>query len=171
MWHHFKALFKAWRFRWFQVQQFFCVFFFFFQRKIWSIIPCWKQRSFFDQVSKFDWGRIVAHQDCGLSFREIGRRVGRNQTTVMWICDRWIQEGMMDRLVQLHPPQCITTLDDRPIVCMAVMDNSATSQTIAQHIQSVMHHPVSALTIQRHLRQRCLSTRHPLRHLPLMQNC
>ncbi|GFX79166.1 transposable element Tcb1 transposase [Trichonephila clavipes] len=46
-----------------------------------------KQRSAFDQVSEFDRGRIVAYRDCGLSFREIGSRVGRNQTTVMRICD------------------------------------------------------------------------------------
>ncbi|GFV03037.1 uncharacterized protein TNCV_550571, partial [Trichonephila clavipes] len=46
-----------------------------------------KQRSAFDQVSEFDRGRIVANRDCGLSFREIGSRVRRNQT-VMRICDR-----------------------------------------------------------------------------------
>ncbi|GFV09832.1 hypothetical protein TNCV_2598861 [Trichonephila clavipes] len=47
-----------------------------------------KQRSAFDQVSKFDRGRIVAYRDCGLSFREIDSRVGLNQTTVMQICYR-----------------------------------------------------------------------------------
>ncbi|GFV13026.1 transposable element Tcb1 transposase [Trichonephila clavipes] len=51
-----------------------------------------KQRSAFDQVSEFDKGRIVNYRDCGLSFSEIGTRVGRNQTTVMRICDRWMQE-------------------------------------------------------------------------------
>ncbi|GFX76704.1 transposable element Tcb1 transposase [Trichonephila clavipes] len=51
-----------------------------------------KQQSGFDQVSEFDRGRIVAYRDCGLSFREIGSRVGRNQTTVMRMCDRWMQE-------------------------------------------------------------------------------
>ncbi|GFU51808.1 transposable element Tc1 transposase [Trichonephila clavipes] len=54
------------------------------------------ERSAFDQVSEFDRGRIVAYRererDCRLSFREIGSRVGRNQTTVMRICDRWMQE-------------------------------------------------------------------------------
>ncbi|GFT31166.1 uncharacterized protein TNCV_3645621 [Trichonephila clavipes] len=56
-----------------------------------------KQRSAFDQVSEFDRGRIVVYRDCGLSFREIGSCVGRNQTTVMRICDRWMQEGTMDQ--------------------------------------------------------------------------
>ncbi|UYV70367.1 hypothetical protein LAZ67_7002704 [Cordylochernes scorpioides] len=51
-----------------------------------------KQRSSFDQLSEFDRKRIVAYRDCGLSFREIGSRVGRNQTTVMRICDLWMQE-------------------------------------------------------------------------------
>ncbi|GFY26096.1 transposable element Tcb1 transposase [Trichonephila clavipes] len=40
-----------------------------------------KQRSPFDQVFEIDRGRIVAYRNCGLSFREIGSRVGRNQTT------------------------------------------------------------------------------------------
>ncbi|GFU72933.1 transposable element Tcb1 transposase [Trichonephila clavipes] len=51
-----------------------------------------RQRSAFDKVSKFDRGRIVVYQECGLPFREIGRRVGRNQTTAMRICDRWMKE-------------------------------------------------------------------------------
>ncbi|GFV56393.1 transposable element Tcb1 transposase [Trichonephila clavipes] len=51
-----------------------------------------KQRSAFDQESEFVRGRIVAYRDCGLYFREIGSRVGRNQTTVKRICNRWMQE-------------------------------------------------------------------------------
>ncbi|GFU80041.1 transposable element Tcb1 transposase [Trichonephila clavipes] len=68
-----------------------------------------KQRSAFHQVSEFGRGRIVAYQDCGLSFKEIGSRVGRNQTTVMRICDRWMQgvrrTDVVDRIhlsVQFH---------------------------------------------------------------------
>ncbi|GFS69359.1 transposable element Tcb1 transposase [Trichonephila clavipes] len=40
-----------------------------------------KQISAFDQVSEFDRWMIVGYRDCGLSFSEIGSRVGRNQTT------------------------------------------------------------------------------------------
>ncbi|GFV29168.1 HTH_38 domain-containing protein [Trichonephila clavipes] len=56
-----------------------------------SVISRRKQPSSFDQVSEFDRGRIVAYRDCGLPFWEIGSRVGRNQTTVMRICDLWMQ--------------------------------------------------------------------------------
>ncbi|GFS87930.1 transposable element Tcb1 transposase [Trichonephila clavipes] len=108
-----------------------------------------KQQSAFDQVSEFDRGRIVAYRDCGLSFREIGSRVGRNQKTVMRICDRWMQEDTTDRRGRSHPPQCTISCEDRQIVRIAMTDRSITSRTIAQHIDSVTHHSVSAGTIRR----------------------
>ncbi|GFV64787.1 transposable element Tcb1 transposase [Trichonephila clavipes] len=128
-----------------------------------------KQRSSFDQVSEFDRGRIVAYRDCGLSFRKIGSRVGRNQTTVMRICDRWMQEGTTDRRGRSHLTQCTTSCEDREIVRMAVTNRSVTSRTVAQHIESVTHHSVSARTIRRHLQQSGLSVRRPLLGLPLTQ--
>ncbi|GFW19587.1 transposable element Tcb1 transposase [Trichonephila clavipes] len=98
---------------------------------------------------------------------EIGSRVGRNQTTAMRICDRWMQEGMTHRRGRSHPPQCTTSREDRQIGRMAVTDRSATSRTVAQHIESVTHHSVSARTIRRHLQQSGLSARRPLLGLPL----
>ncbi|GFS92756.1 transposable element Tcb1 transposase [Trichonephila clavipes] len=133
-------------------------------------MSCRKQLSAFDQVSEFDRGRIVAYRDCGLSFREIGNRVGRNQTTVMRICDRWMQEGTTDRRGRSHPPQCTTSREDRQIVRMAVMDRSVTSRTIAHHIESVTHHSVSARTIRRRTQQSGLSAKRLLLGLPLTQN-
>ncbi|GFU05682.1 transposable element Tcb1 transposase [Trichonephila clavipes] len=129
-----------------------------------------KQQSAFDQISEFDRGRIVAYRDCGLSFREIDSRVERNQTTVMWICDRWTQKGTTDRRGLSHPPHCTTSREDRQIVRMAVTDCSVTSRTISKHIEFVTHHSVSARTIRRHLQQSGLSAKRPLLGLPLMQN-
>ncbi|GFX12022.1 transposable element Tcb1 transposase [Trichonephila clavipes] len=102
-----------------------------------------KQRSAFNQVSEFHRGRIVAFRDCGLSFTKIGSRVGRNQTTEMRICDRWMQEGTTDRRGRWHPPECTTSREDRQIVRMAVTNHSVTLRTIVQHIESVTHHSVS----------------------------
>ncbi|GFV11370.1 transposable element Tcb1 transposase [Trichonephila clavipes] len=70
-----------------------------------------KQRSAFDLVSEFDRGRIVAYRDWELTYREIGSHVGRNQTTVMRISDRWIQEGTTNRRGRSHPPQCTTSTE------------------------------------------------------------
>ncbi|GFX71679.1 HTH_38 domain-containing protein [Trichonephila clavipes] len=104
-----------------------------------------KQRSAFDQVSEFDRGRIVVYRNCGLSFREIGSHVGRNQTTVMRICDCWMQESTADLRGRSHSPQCTTSRKDRQIV-------------------------LSARTIERRLQQSGLSARRPLLGLPLTQN-
>ncbi|GFY34156.1 transposable element Tcb1 transposase [Trichonephila clavipes] len=85
----------------------------------------------------------------------------------MRICDRWMQEGTMDRRRRSHPPQCTTSREDRQIVHMAVTDRSVTSRTVSQHIESVTHHSVSAHTIGRHLQQSGYS---PLLGLPLTQS-
>ncbi|GFV60641.1 transposable element Tcb1 transposase [Trichonephila clavipes] len=53
---------------------------------------------------------------------------------------------------------------------MAVTDHSVTSPAVAQHIESVTHHSVSARTIRRRLQQSGLSTIRPLLGLPLTQN-
>ncbi|KFM64955.1 Transposable element Tc3 transposase, partial [Stegodyphus mimosarum] len=88
----------------------------------------------------------------------------------MRIYDRWMQEGTTDRRVRSHPPQWTTSREDRNIVRMAVTDRSVTSRTIAQHIQSVTHHPVSARTIRRRLQQSGLPARRALPCLALTQN-
>ncbi|GFW05781.1 uncharacterized protein TNCV_602531 [Trichonephila clavipes] len=80
-----------------------------------SVMSRKKHRSAFDQVSEFNRGRIVVYRDGGLSFEEIGSRVGRNQTTVMWICDHWMQEDTTDLHGRSHPPQFTTSLEDRQI--------------------------------------------------------
>ncbi|GFU62622.1 transposable element Tcb1 transposase [Trichonephila clavipes] len=62
---------------------------------------------------------------------KIGSRVGRNQTTVMWICDRWMQEDTTDRRGRSYPPQYTISREDRQIMRMAVTDRSITSRTTA----------------------------------------
>ncbi|GFX55225.1 transposable element Tcb1 transposase [Trichonephila clavipes] len=119
-------------------------------------------------VASFTLTNPANSKHCAIE--EIGSRVGRNQTTVMWICDRWIQEGTTDRRGRSHPPQCTTSCEDRQIVRMAVTDRSVTSRTVAQHIESVTHHSVSSRTIRRRLQQSGLSARRQLLGLPLTQN-
>ncbi|GFV44858.1 transposable element Tcb1 transposase [Trichonephila clavipes] len=129
-----------------------------------------KQQSAFDQVSESDRQKIVTYRDCGLSFGEIGSRVGRNQTTVVRICDRWMQEGTSDRRGRSYSPQCTTSREDRQIVRIIVADRSVTSRTVPHRNESVTHHSVSARTIRHRLQQSGRSTRHPLLSLPLTQN-
>ncbi|GFS95197.1 transposable element Tcb1 transposase [Trichonephila clavipes] len=82
-----------------------------------------------------------------LTSMEISSRVGRNQITVIRICNRWMQEGTTDRRGPSHPPQCATSREDRQIVRMAMTDRSVTSRT-----------------------QSGLSAKRQLLGIPLMQN-
>ncbi|GFY31636.1 transposable element Tcb1 transposase [Trichonephila clavipes] len=100
----------------------------------------------------------------------IGSRVGRNQTTVIRICDHWLKKGTTDRRGQSHPPQYTTSREDRQIVRMTVTDRSVSSRTIAQHIESVTHHSVYARNIRHRLQQSGQSASRPLLGLPLTQN-
>ncbi|GFX06142.1 transposable element Tc1 transposase [Trichonephila clavipes] len=128
--------------------------------------PRGRYRTSFVQVSKFNRERIEPHCDCGISFREIAQRVGRNQATVMGICHRWMKEETTIPKGPSHPPLCTTARDDRRITHMAVMDFAASSQ----QIQSVTHHLQSACTIRRRLLQSGTSARRPLLRLPLTGN-
>ncbi|GFW81314.1 transposable element Tcb1 transposase [Trichonephila clavipes] len=127
-----------------------------------------------EKIEKMRAGRFrkAKKEDLGVFGPQIGSRVGRNQTTVMRICDRWMQEGTTDRGGRSHPPQCTTSCEERQIVRMAVTDRSVTSRTLANHIESVAHHSVSSRTIQQRsaIQQSGLSKRCPLRGLPLTQN-
>ncbi|GFT98791.1 transposable element Tcb1 transposase [Trichonephila clavipes] len=81
-----------------------------------------------------------------------------------------MQEGMTDRRGRSHPPQCTLSREDKQIVRKVVTDRSVTSRTIAQHIESVTHHSMSACTIRSRLQQSGLSSRRPFLGLPLTQN-
>ncbi|GFU43548.1 transposable element Tcb1 transposase [Trichonephila clavipes] len=81
-----------------------------------------------------------------------------------------MQESPKDRRGRSHPPQCTTSREDRQIVRMTTTDHPVTSRTVAQHIESVTQHSVSARTIRRRLQQSGLSARRSLLGLPLTQN-
>ncbi|GFU99575.1 transposable element Tcb1 transposase [Trichonephila clavipes] len=111
-------------------------------------------------------------KETGQCNKEEGLVQGRNYVYIeeFPIRPQYREEGTTDRRGRSHPPQCTTSREDRQIVRMAVMDRSVTSRTIAQHIESVTHHSVSARTIRRRLQQSGLSARRPLLGLPLTQN-
>ncbi|GFV22682.1 transposable element Tcb1 transposase [Trichonephila clavipes] len=81
-----------------------------------------------------------------------------------------MQEELTDRGDRSHPPRSTTSHNGRWIVCMAVMDRTATSRTIAQRIQFVTHHSVSIRTIRCCLQQSGMSARRPSLRLPVTGN-
>ncbi|GFT20589.1 transposable element Tcb1 transposase [Trichonephila clavipes] len=98
-------------------------------------MPRGRHRTSFDQVSEFDGRRIVAYRDCGLSFKKIGLRVGRNPATVIRICHRTIQEEATERRGRSHRPSGTTARDGRQygktrdLSCQNIRENNKTSQS------------------------------------------
>ncbi|GFW80033.1 HTH_38 domain-containing protein [Trichonephila clavipes] len=85
--------------------------------------------------------RYIRGEQIG-DLKEIGQRVGGNQTSVVRICHLWIQEETTDQWSQSNPPRCITACDDRQILRMTVMDYVATLRTP----YSVFHTSFSVLS-------------------------
>ncbi|GFV45295.1 transposable element Tcb1 transposase [Trichonephila clavipes] len=91
-----------------------------------------KQRSAFDQVSEFDRGRIVAYRNSGLSFRQIGG-VGRNQTTVLRISERWMLDvGRIHLMAPLHTSYAS--------VCNTMMVGLLSGDTVERMLNSCIMH-------------------------------
>ncbi|GFX90206.1 transposable element Tcb1 transposase [Trichonephila clavipes] len=111
-------------------------------------MPRSMNRASFDQVSELDRGRVVAFCDCELLSEKSIIVLDEIQATVM---HRWMQEEMTDPTGRSHPPRCTTAGDNRWIVRMAGRNRVATSRTIAQQIQSVTRHSVSARPVRRRL--------------------
>ncbi|GFT50010.1 HTH_Tnp_Tc3_2 domain-containing protein [Trichonephila clavipes] len=76
---------------------------------------------------------------------KIGSLVGRNQTTVMRYVTVGYKRGYDEPTWSIALPQCTTSREDRQTVRMAVKD-PLRSRTVAQHIESITHHSVSART-------------------------
>ncbi|GFT80712.1 transposable element Tcb1 transposase [Trichonephila clavipes] len=96
-------------------------------------------------MSEFDRGRIAAYRNCGLSFRKIGSRVGRNQTTVMRICGRWMQEGTTDLRGRSHLPQCTTSREHRQM-CMRVPFDAVHSRMACPQYVHCLVYPLRRTT-------------------------
>ncbi|GFX10330.1 transposable element Tcb1 transposase [Trichonephila clavipes] len=81
-----------------------------------------------------------------------------------------MQEGTTDRRCRSPPPQSTTSRENRKVVRMTLTDHLVTLRTVAQHIESITHHSMSARTTRRRLQQNGLSARRPLLGLPVKQN-
>ncbi|GFV44198.1 transposable element Tcb1 transposase [Trichonephila clavipes] len=126
-----------------------------------------KQRSAFDEVSEFDRGRIVAYEIVdNLSGKSVAVLDETKQLKCGYVTYRFRRVQRTDLVDRIHLSAPLHVKTDK----LAVVDRSVTSRTVAQHIEYVTHHLVSAFTIRRRLQQSGLSARRPLFDLSLTQN-
>ncbi|GFT02125.1 transposable element Tc3 transposase [Trichonephila clavipes] len=59
-------------------------------------MPRIRNRNAYQHIFDFDKGQIVACWDCGISYRSIAARAGRDLMTVSRMWNRWVQDGNME---------------------------------------------------------------------------
>lgn len=130
-------------------------------------MPPVRQRRNFSHISDFDRGRIIGMKEAGLSFREIGRRLNRDHTTVARIWSAWSEEGIQQHRPAGRPPRRSNLREDRLLRRMATQDRFQTTRSIAVDWTRAMDRHVSMSTIYRRIASFGLHAYRPNRRLPL----
>ncbi|UYV70855.1 hypothetical protein LAZ67_8000866 [Cordylochernes scorpioides] len=122
-------------------------------------MPRRKIRAHYEHMSEFETGL----KEAGWFNRLIARNLCRSDAAIRRCCQKWVNNGSMQRQDGRGRPRETTEREDRAIVRMAVAAPESTLSTI----QRVTGTQVSKMTINRRLRERNLRARRPLRCLPL----
>ncbi|GFW40778.1 HTH_Tnp_Tc3_2 domain-containing protein [Trichonephila clavipes] len=109
-------------------------------------MPRLRSRNTCRHVSDFDRGQIVAYHKCGLSYRSITSRVGRNPVTVSRIRNRGFKDGNMERCARSQRPPMTNSREDMHVTRMTLMDCLTTSRDLSQEMESFARE-VSARTV------------------------
>ncbi|GFX74762.1 uncharacterized protein TNCV_3121911 [Trichonephila clavipes] len=111
-------------------------------------------RFFYDVVNR---KRIA----CGLSYRSIVVRVGRDPITVSRIWNRWVQDGNTERCAGSQRSYITSSQEARHVTRMTLMDRAATSRALSLEWETFTRQQVSARTVRRRFQQHVLSSRRP----------
>ncbi|GFU67623.1 uncharacterized protein TNCV_1643721 [Trichonephila clavipes] len=115
-----------------------------------------RNRNAYQHVSDFDKGRIVAYRDCGLSYRSVAARDGRDPMPVSSIWNPWVQDGNTECCAGSQQLPITSNREDRHVTHMALMDRAATSRAPSQELESFARQKVSAHTDRQYECKFCL---------------
>ncbi|GFS59940.1 transposable element Tc1 transposase [Trichonephila clavipes] len=73
----------------------------------------------FEQISKFERGRIIGLREAGLSYHAVATRVQRNSSTIMRVSKQWMDEGLTAQKSGSGSRNVTSARDDRRLVRMA----------------------------------------------------
>lgn len=130
-------------------------------------MPLVRRRANFHQVSPFERGRIIGMHEAGLTFREIGRRVGRPHTTIRRIWRDWQEETLEARRRGSGRPRATQEREDRLLRRSAIQDPAEPSRAIAINWVRAIGHRVSMSTIYRRILSFGLRSYRPYFRLPM----
>ena len=95
------------------------------------------------QLSDFEKGKIVAYSDCGLSLREIGKKLNRNHTSIGTFLNNYKATGNYDQKSGRGRKRATTASDDKKIIVAVKQRRTMT----AQEIKTKLNLNVSTKTI------------------------
>lgn len=119
------------------------------------------------QLSEFERGRIVGLREAGMSFREIGNRIGRNATTVMRC---WAERSVHHRHTRRRGTGALIRTSDREerlLRLSALRDRFSTTSAIGHQWRVAMGRQISMRSIYRRIRTYGLQSYRPRLVLPL----
>ncbi|GFV47971.1 HTH_38 domain-containing protein [Trichonephila clavipes] len=130
-------------------------------------MPLRRNRRQYEQLTDFDRGRIISLREAGWSNRRIGRHLGRSDMVVARCWQQWITEGRVYRRGGSGRPRNTNDREDRAIRRVATSATTTSLASIQRHLPPSRHPVPSRETIRRRLTEVGLSSRRPLRRLPL----
>ncbi|GFY04971.1 transposable element Tc1 transposase [Trichonephila clavipes] len=93
-------------------------------------MPCQRNGAKFEQISEFEWDKIVSLREAESSYRAVAARVQRNSSTIMRVSKQWTDEGRTARKSGSGPRNVTSAPDDRRLVGMAQNDRTASSRQL-----------------------------------------
>ncbi|GBM12740.1 hypothetical protein AVEN_228528-1 [Araneus ventricosus] len=129
-------------------------------------MPLRRRRSHYQQLTKFERGRVVGLREGGFSFRDIAERLGRNVSTVHDCWQQWSRESTALRRPGSGRPRGTTGREDRRVRSIAVAHRTAP----AAEIRAAVGTTVTQRTVTNRLLQGQLQTRRPVACIPLTPN-
>ncbi|GFW95359.1 transposable element Tcb2 transposase [Trichonephila clavipes] len=123
-------------------------------------MPLCHFRRQYEQLSRFERGRIIGMMKAGWPARRVARHLDRSDCVVRRCWDQWIREGS-------ERPRQTSRREDLYMVRNACLHPTASSTVIQAQVAPSLGAPVSSRTIRRRLAEGHLGSRCPLRVLPL----
>ncbi|GFS68162.1 uncharacterized protein TNCV_439141 [Trichonephila clavipes] len=94
-------------------------------------MPPRRNKEKFQQLLQFERRRIIGLREGGFSYREIGARVQRNNSTGMRVRKQWTDEHRTILKTGSERPKVTSARDDRRLLRMVVNDCTASNRHLA----------------------------------------
>lgn len=120
-------------------------------------------------LSTLQRGQALGWLQDGISFREVGRRLGVSHSVIQRLLERFQATGRADNRPRSGRPRSTNRREDRMLCREALRDRTVTSSTLRAQLAQAANINVSSATIRRRLHEYGLASRRPVVRVPLTE--